>query len=76
MTHTTKFEDVEPLTEAPQIGTSYWMVQPFDKRGVDSFIWCGDDYDFTVLQHRMAYLDKEHALIAARHIFGLKGGEL
>ena len=70
------FEDVVPLTEAPPVGTEYWMVQPFDTRGVDSFAWGGDGYDFTVLRHRMAYLDKEHALIAARHIFGLKGGEL
>lgn len=70
------FEGVAPMTEAPQKGTSYWMVQPFDKRGVDSFIWGGDDYDFVVLRHCMAYLEKEHALIAARHLFGLKGGEL
>ena len=31
-------------------------------------------YDLAALRHRMAYLEREHALIAARHIFGLKGG--
>ena len=70
------FEDVVPMTEAPQKGTWYWVPQPFRSRGVEAFIWGGDEYDLAALRHRMAYLNKEHALIAARHIFGLKGGEL
>ena len=70
------FEDVTPLTEAPPKGTWYWVLQPFWRRGVEALNWDGDEADLAVLRHRMAYLDKEHALIAARHIFGLKGGEL
>ena len=70
------FEDVVPMAEAPEIGTWYWVPQPFRRQGVEVFIWGGDEYDLAALRHRMAYLDKEHALIAARHIFGLKGGEL
>ncbi len=70
------FEDVVPMTEAPQKGTWYWVTQPFRSRGVEAFAWGGDVYDLAALRHRMAYLDREHALIAARHIFGLKGGEL
>ncbi|MFD1709718.1 hypothetical protein FVQ98_10500 [Ottowia sp. GY511] len=70
------FDDVAPMKEAPEIGTWYWLVQPFNSRGVESFAWCGDGYDLDALRHRMAYRDREHALIAARHIFGLKGGEL
>ena len=70
------FEDVVPLTEAPQKGTWYWVIQPFNSRGVEAFAWGGDEYDLAALRHRMAYLEREHALIAARHIFGLKGGEL
>ena len=70
------FEDVVPMTEAPPKGTWYWVTQPFRSRGVEAFIWDGDEADLAALRHRMAYLDKEHALVAARHIFGLKGGEL
>ena len=70
------FEDVVPLTEAPPEGTWYWVVQPFIEDGVDSFCWDDDESDQSVLRRRMAYLEREHALIAARHIFGLKGGEL
>ena len=70
------FEDVTPLTEAPPKGTWYWVIQPFNSRGVEAFAWGGDAYDLAALRHRMAYLDKGHALIAAQHIFGLKGGEL
>ena len=70
------FEDVVPMTEAPKKGTWYWVPQPFRSRGVEAFLWVGDEYDLAALRHRMAYLEREHALIAARHIFALKGGEL
>ena len=70
------FEDVTPMTEAPPKGTWYWVIQPFISRGVEAFAWGGDEYDLAALRHRMAYLEREHALIAAKHIFGLKGGEL
>ena len=70
------FEDVTPMTEAPPKGTWYWVPQPFRSRGVEAFIWVGDDYDLAALRRRVAYPDKEQALVAARRIFGLKGGEL
>lgn len=70
------FEDVEPLTKAPPEGTDYWVVQPFSKSGLARATWVDTSFHEAVLLHRMAYLDKEHALIAARHIYGLKGGEL
>ena len=73
---TLTFEDLTPMTEAPPKGTWYWVTQPFRRQGVEAFIWGGDEYDLVALRHRMAYLNKEHALIAAKHIFGLKGGEL
>ena len=70
------FDDITPMTEAPKKGTWYWVIQPFNSRGVEAFAWGGDEYDLASLRHRMAYLEREHALIAAQHIFGLKGGEL
>ena len=70
------FEDVVPMTEAPQIGAWYWVTHPFNSRGVEGFAWGGDEYDLAALRRRMAYLEREHARVAARHIFGLKGGEL
>ena len=70
------FEDVTPLTEAPENGDGYWVVHPFHSKGVAFATWRDDTCDQSALQHRVAYLDKEHALIAARHIFGLKGGEM
>ena len=70
------FKDVVPMTKAPPMKTKYWVVQPSREDGVVQVLWGSDDYDAAVLRHRMAYLDKEHALIAAKHIFGLKGGEL
>lgn len=70
------FEDVVPMTEAPPEGTVYWVVSPTGEGGVYR-AWIRDRAsDDLVIKRRMAYLEKEHALIAARHIFGLKGGEL
>ena len=64
------FKDVVPMTKAPPMKTKYWVVQPSREDGVVQVLWGSDDYDAAVLRHRMAYLDKEHALIAAKHIFG------
>ena len=70
------FEDVTPMTEAPPEGTEYWYLEATNAEGVSSFVWRDDGLDEIVLKRRVAYLDQEHALVAARHIFGLKGGEL
>ena len=70
------FEDVVPMTEAPPKGIRYWVVSTVDRDGVYSVPFGNDALDRLIIQRRMAYLEKEDALIAARHIFGLKGGEL
>ena len=70
------FEDVEPMTEAPLKGARYWVISAAERDGVCSVQFANDAFDRRIIQRRMAYLDIEDALIAARHIFGLKGGEL
>ena len=70
------FEDVTPMTEAPPEGTVYWVVSALHWEGVFCARFFNAEFDPLLLKRRMAYLEKEHALIAARHIFGLKGGEL
>ena len=70
------FENVLPMTEVPPEGTEYWYLEATNAEGVSSFVWRDDGLDEIVLKRRVAYLDKEHALVAAKHIFGLKGGEL
>ena len=70
------FEDVVPMTEAPPDGTVYWVVSAGEHQGAYVSYFYGRAVDHLAIKRRMAYLEKEHALIAARHIFGLKGGEL
>ena len=70
------FEDVAPMTEAPPKGARYWVISAAERDGVCSVQFANDAFDRLIIQRRMAYLDNEHARIAARHIFGLKGGEL
>lgn len=70
------FEDVVPMTEAPHEGMRYWVVSAVERDGVYSVPFGNDALDRLIIQRRMAYLEREHALIAARRIFGLKGGEL
>ena len=70
------FDDVVPMTEAPPEGTVYWVVSAGEREGVYVDHFFGSDINHRTIKRRVAYLDKEHALVAARHIFGLKGGEL
>ena len=71
------FEDVTPMTVMPLEGTEFWVISATSEKGIYRTFWVdGNELDLRTLKHRMTYLDKEHALIAARHIFGLKGGEL
>ena len=70
------FEDITPLTEAPEKGTRYWMLSAVEPEGILFVKSSNDWFDQRAIKRRVAYLDKEHALIAARHICGLKGGEL
>lgn len=70
------FEGVMPMTEAPPEGTVYWVVSALHWEGVFCVRFFNAEFDPLLLKRRMAYLEKEHALIAAKHIFGLKGGEL
>ena len=70
------FEDVTPMTEAPPEGTVYWVVSALHWEGVFCARFFNAEFDPLLLKRRMAYLDKEDALVAARHIFGLKEGEL
>ena len=71
------FEDVTPIMGALEEGTEYWVVSLSNPEGVVVRRHTGRNlYEHLVIKRGMAYLNKEHALIAARHIFGLKGGEL
>ena len=70
------FEDVVPITEMPPDGTMYWILSLADPKGVMPWRSEGGIVEKLFIKRRMAYLNKEHALVAARHIFGLKGGEL
>lgn len=70
------FEDVVPMTEVPPAGTKYWVISLADQWGVMPWRSEGGMVEKNFIKRRVAYLDKEHALIAARHIFGLKGGGL
>ena len=70
------FEDVVPMTEMPPANTEFWIVSASVEGGVYRALAGVRGFDSRAIKRRMAYLDKEHALIAAKHIFGLKGGEL
>ena len=71
------FEDVTPIMEALEEGTEYWVVSLSNPEGVIALRYTGRNlYEQLVIKRGMVYLNKEHALIAARHMFGLKGGEL
>ena len=47
-----------------------------EQEGVYEFAWSNTKSGHILMNRRLVYATKGHALIAARHIFGLKGGEL
>ena len=70
------FKDVTPTTEVPRSGRRYWAVSGTAEEGVCELGWFSHEAAHILLKRRLVYLEKEDALVAARHIFGLKGGEL
>jgi len=64
------------ISEAVQSGIERATQKTGERWGVADLARHYRVCEATIRKRRMAYLDKEHALIAARHIFGLKGGEL
>ena len=70
------FDGVAPMTEAPEKGTRYWMLSAVEPEGILCVKSFNDWFDQRAIKRRVAYPDKEQALVAARRIFGLKGGEL
>ena len=70
------FEDVVPMAEMPEKGTRYWMLSAVEPEGILCVKSFNDWFDQRAIKRRVAYPDKEQALVAARRIFGLKGGEL
>ena len=70
------FDDVTPMTEVPEKGTRYWMLSAVEPEGILCVKSFNDWFDQRAIKRRVAYPDKEQALVAARRIFGLKGGEL
>jgi hypothetical protein len=56
----------QPLTEAPEMGSSYYVPSPRHSLLFDDFVWGGDDCDLRWLAQRLCYATAEDAIAVAK----------
>lgn len=69
-THTLNGYDVPaPETDAPEVGTEYWVLDSFERDGVCQHSWGGDKCDLFALQNGL-WLSKEDAIANRKALRG------
>lgn len=73
---TVQIEIARPMTDAPQKGTDYYVLDPFSEDGIDSMTWNNSPFDKRALSNGMAWSNRKDALVLASAIKNLlKGGQ-
>ena len=59
-------ELVAPETEAPSVGTTYWVVCLTVIKWAKPMKWLGDESDMMWLERELVFLEKDHAVAYAK----------
>ena len=65
----------EPLREAPETGSWYWLAETASDDFTSHFEWEGDDCDHSWLKRGLCFATKEDAIAAAKAMLPIKGEE-
>ena len=65
----------EPLREAPETGSWYWLAETASDDFTSHFAWEGDDRDHSWLKRGLCFATKEDAIAAAKAMLPIKGEE-
>ena len=65
----------EPLREAPETGSWYWLAETTSDDFTSRFEWEGDDCDHSWLKRGLCFATKEDAVAAAKAMLPIKGEE-
>ena len=65
----------EPLREAPETGSWYWLAEKAGDDFTSRFKWKGDDCDNSWLKRGLCFATREEAIAAAKAMLPIKGEE-
>ena len=65
------FEVPAPVDVEPNKGERYFVPNPAHKGFVHSYIWEGDDYDYTLLPRKIIHSTRENAIAHAKAMLGI-----
>ena len=65
----------EPLREAPETGSWYWLAETASDDFTSRVEWEGDDCDHSWLKRGLCFATKEDAVAAAKAMLPIKGEE-
>ena len=66
----------EPLREAPETGSWYWLAETASDDFTSRVEWEGDDCDHSWLKRGLCFATKEDAIAAAKAMLPIKQGEV
>ena len=65
----------EPLREAPEVGKTYWLAEPWVESLAHEYEWSGDRADGLCLKRGLCFATREDAIAAAKAMMPIKGEE-
>ena len=66
----------EPLREAPEVGKTYWLAEPWAESLAHEYGWAGGPQDYRLLNRGLCFATKEDAVAAAKAMLPIKGEEV
>ena len=65
----------EPMREAPEVGKTYWLAEPWTKSLTHEYEWTGGTQDYHLLKRGICFATSEDAIAAAKAMLPVKGEE-
>ena len=62
----------EPMREAPEVGKTYWLAEPWAESLAHEYEWAGGPQDYRLLNRGLCFATKEDAIAAAKAMIPLK----
>ena len=63
----------EPMREAPEVGKTYWLAEPWAESLAHEYEWAGGPQDYRLLNRGLCFATKEDAIAAAIAMLPVKG---
>ena len=73
-----RHEFPKPISEAPEVGTEYWIVRAYSTGGhsAEKFVWKADPIDYGLMRNSLAHLSQEAAQAHADTLNAICRGDI